>query len=489
MNILHKTLLAISPLALAMLLPVSNTASAHGYISKPESRGYLCRLRENANCGNVVYEPQSLEGLDRFPESGPVDGHIASAGLRGFGQLDSQSINRWTKRHIKAGPNEFSWTLTAAHSSRDWRYFITKKSWNPNSPLTRDQFEAVPFCEYQSYNKQPPRQLTHLCNVPSDRSGYHIVLGVWDVADTPMSFYNVVDVMIDNGDTSNVSWQDVGDIGTGRDLKVGDKVKTRVFGDSKELPSLQTVLEITTTEQGLSENWTLALAQKINESQSWLQAGQLNEDKNIEPISGRNEIFAQSNSGISSVELAFEMAPLPKPNFTVSGLAHNYVIKDGAISFDFTINISTKAVISATLNKSYNSVQSKTYQVDAGQSQLTLDYPHAQAGHYNLVISYVAHNGTTDKKSFHLNIAEQSTGTPGEPVPPVTPPNTDADFIFPENLSSYKANTIVLQPKNGKVYQCKPWPYNGYCVQWSEGSNQYEPGVGLYWNMAWIELK
>lgn len=485
---LNKTLLALSPIALAVLLPISTTASAHGYISKPEARGYLCRLRENSHCGNVVYEPQSLEGRDRFPQSGPIDGHIASAGLRAFGQLDEQSINRWTKRPISSGATEFTWNFTAAHSSRDWRYFITKQTWDPNSPLTRDQFEAVPFCEYHGNNQQPPRQLTHICNVPNDRNGYHVILGVWDVADTPMSFYNVIDVMVDNTDASQIAWQDVGDIVTGRDLKVGDKVKTRVFGDSKELPSLQTVLEITTQQQGLSSNWSYELAQLINTSQSWIQAGQLNEDHTVVAVQGRNDIFAQSNSGISAVELAFEVAPEPKPDFKVTGLAHNYVITNNVVELNFAVDISENATITATLTKSYQSVQSETYQVATGHTGLSLAYQNAQAGHYNLVISYLSENGSTDEKTFHLNINAADTTQPVEPIEPVQPPSVDPEFTFPENLTSYKAGTLVLQPKNGKLYQCKAWPYNGYCVQWSAGANQYEPGVGLYWNMAWIEL-
>ena len=486
MKITNKTLLTLSPLGLALLLPVTNQASAHGYIAKPESRGYLCRLRENTQCGNVVYEPQSLEGVDRFPQSGPVDGHIASAGLRAFGALDDQSINRWTKRHIKTGPNEFSWRFTAAHSSRDWRYFITKTSWDPNSPLTRDQFEAVPFCEYQGFNRQPPKTLTHLCNVP-ERTGYHIVLGVWDVADTPMSFYNVVDLMIDNNDMNEASWQDVGDIVTGRDLKVGDKVKTRVFGDSKEIPSLQTVLTINNENEGLNKNWTIALAEKINASQSWIQAGQLNENNEIEITIGRNEIFAQSNAGINSVELEFELAPLPKPAFAVTGLSHNYVIDNNTVEFSFSVDIEADVHIKATLNKSYNSVVTHAFQVTRGQSDLVLNYPDAQTGHYNLAVSYMTADGLSDEKVFHLNIVE--AGTPPGPTHPVVEPIQDVDYVFPANITSYKAGTVVLQPKNNKVYQCKPWPYNGYCVQWSKGSNQYEPGIGLYWNMAWIEIQ
>ena len=245
-------------------------------------------------------------------------------------------------------------------------------------------------------------------------------------------------------------------------------------------------LTIDTDEAGLGTNWPLALANKINATQSWLQAGQLDDNNTIQPMAGRNEIFAQSNSGISSVELEFVAAPLPKPDFDVSGISHRYEINDSDVKFTFTTDISEKASITATLNKNYRSVVTHTFQVEAGQTELTMSYPEAEAGHYNLVISYLTENGTTDQATFHLNLVAPTDG--GDPVDPVEPPTTGADYTFPEGLSSYKAGTTVFQPKNGKVYQCKPWPYNGYCVQWSEGSNQYEPGVGLYWNMAWIEL-
>ncbi len=481
MKTLNKVLMALTPIAAGLLLTASNSAFAHGYISKPESRGYLCRLGENARCGNIVYEPQSLEGSDRYPDSGPADGRLASAGHGAFAPLDSQTISRWTKRHITAGPTEFSWTFTAPHSTRDWRYFVTKAEWDPNQPLTRDQFEAVPFCEYQGNYKQPPRQLTHLCNIPADRSGYHVVLGVWDVGDTGASFYNVVDLMIDNGDSTDVSWQDVGDIFSGRDLNPGDKVTTRVYGDNGELTSLQTLLEITTAEEGKKENWPFQLAQLINGTQSWIQAGQLDENNKIHPVVGRNEIYAQNNSGIMSVELAFEQAPPPKPDFDVSGIAHHYPLTNGQVDFDFELDISAPARITATLNKGYRSVASKTFEVQAGVSGLTLAYESAQAGHYNLVVSYQAENGTEDQKTFHLNIMSDDA-TPVEPDP-----GKHAEYTFPEQLSAYKAGTLVHQPKTGKTYKCKPWPNNGYCVQWSPGSNQFEPGVGLYWQMAWLE--
>lgn len=63
--------------------------------------------------------------------------------------------------------------------------------------------------------------------------------------------------------------------------------------------------------------------------------------------------------------------------------------------------------------------------------------------------------------------------------------DSDYDYIFPQSLNNYVAGTKVLQPKNSQIYQCRDYPNSGYCIQWSEGSNQYEPGVGSAWTMAW----
>ncbi|WP_333003431.1 chitin-binding protein [Vibrio coralliilyticus] len=59
------------------------------------------------------------------------------------------------------------------------------------------------------------------------------------------------------------------------------------------------------------------------------------------------------------------------------------------------------------------------------------------------------------------------------------------DYLFPESIESYQAGTQVLQEKDGNIYQCLDGQASGYCQQWSESANQYEPGIGLYWEMAW----
>lgn len=46
----------------------------------------------------------------------------------------------------------------------------------------------------------------------------------------------------------------------------------------------------------------------------------------------------------------------------------------------------------------------------------------------------------------------------------------------------YKAGDIVKN-KNGDLFECKPWPYSGWCG--STSAQHYEPGIGLNWSDAW----
>ena len=80
---LRMCVLALIP----MVMP--NTSSGHGYIM--DSRSHLCAQHVNSNCGAIQFEPQSVEGPDRFPDTGPADGEIASAANARFSELDEQT--------------------------------------------------------------------------------------------------------------------------------------------------------------------------------------------------------------------------------------------------------------------------------------------------------------------------------------------------------------------------------------------------------------
>ncbi|BFT74154.1 lytic polysaccharide monooxygenase [Paenibacillus sp. P36] len=200
MNVLRLTRPTPAKIALMCLLVVLATisslfqagiASAHGYVDGPASRSALCKSGENKNCGAIVYEPQSLEAPKGFPAAGPADGQIASAGGK-FPELDQQSATRWTKVNMASGTNSFTWTFTANHSTTGWKYYITKPNWDPNAPLSRSSFDLTPFCSVAYNNAQPTSGHTDTCNVPQ-RSGYQVILAVWEIADTGNAFYNVID--------------------------------------------------------------------------------------------------------------------------------------------------------------------------------------------------------------------------------------------------------------------------------------------------------
>lgn len=178
-----------------IMIITASSVSAHGYIESPASRGYKCKLGENVNCGRIIYEPHSLEGKGNFPIGGPADGQITGAGI--FTELYEQTPTRWSKVNMNGGPNTFKWVLTAAHATSDWKYYITKKGWDSSKPLARADLEL--FCTFNDGGKQPPNTVTHTCNVPTDRTGYYLILAVWEIADTGNAFYNVIDVNLNNG--------------------------------------------------------------------------------------------------------------------------------------------------------------------------------------------------------------------------------------------------------------------------------------------------
>ncbi|WP_088825953.1 lytic polysaccharide monooxygenase [Listeria goaensis] len=167
-------------------------ADAHGYISKPESRAYLANKGLNVNVGAVQYEPQSVEGPKGFPSRGPVDGTIAGAGK--YAPLDEQTASRWHKVNLNPGPTVVEWTLTAPHPTSSWDYYITKKGWNPNMPLVRSELELIKHID--GGNLKPEKVVRQQIDIPSDRSGYYVILGVWSIADTGNAFYQVIDANI-----------------------------------------------------------------------------------------------------------------------------------------------------------------------------------------------------------------------------------------------------------------------------------------------------
>lgn len=457
-------------------LLISGAAFAHGYISNPPSRALLCQAGQNTQCGPIQYEPQSVEGPDGFPQSGPVDGQLASAGALSLAsQLDIQTSDHWVKTPIRAGLNTFSWHLTAIHRSASYRYYITKADWNPNQPLSRASFELTPFCVIDAGNQIPEsKNVSHSCHVP-ERNGYQIIYGTWDVADTAATFYNVLDVQFESGQPSEWSVQ-IGQLSPNRDLKAGDEVKTRLFSRQGELPALSTSLVIESAEQGQRTQWAHALAGKINASSSDLRAGVKGQDGVITPVYGLNTFYTHKDSHIERVEIEVKEKVEQPKIFEARGVNDSYTLNDGSTRIDFSVMTFDNVVMNAYIYNSNNTpVQFVAETVEKRTHQFSMPLQNAAAGQYSLVlISAPNQDGISQQETFTFTL----TGGAQE----------DVAFTFPQGLGQYKEGMRVLQPKDGAVYQCKPFPYSGWCNIWSASASQYEPGTGSHWQDAWIKV-
>ncbi|ODJ71163.1 lytic polysaccharide monooxygenase [Brochothrix thermosphacta] len=201
-----KTLLLATMAAAGLMIVSSQEASAHGYVESPVSRAYQGQLDvsnlgwDGANelYGAAMTQPQGLEAPKGFPINGPADGSIASAnGSLGDNKLDIQTSSYWKHQKMSTGVNDFTWHYTAVHNTTKWHYYMTKQGWDQNAPLVRDELELIGTVEHDG--SAASNNPTHQVKIPDNRSGYNVILAVWDVADTPNAFYQVIDVDVQKG--------------------------------------------------------------------------------------------------------------------------------------------------------------------------------------------------------------------------------------------------------------------------------------------------
>ncbi|MFC5474923.1 lytic polysaccharide monooxygenase [Paraherbaspirillum soli] len=477
-NSRSKTLLLLSPLVACLSMAFAQQAAAHGYLQTPPSRVLMCNSGAN-DCGGgwgaIRTTPQGVEGEDGFFESAQSAGKVASGGVYAYENLDEQTADRWKKNTIKTGANKFTWHHTATHKTKDYRFFLTKQGWNPNLPLTRDTFDSKPFCETDYGQKMPPSDLSFNCNVPNDRSGYHVMLVAWDVGDTSKTFYNVVDLNIGAGDGGGgttppagvPTWKDVGDIHPDGDLKAGDKVKTRVFKSNGEVASLSTSITIASDASGARNSWPLQLAKEINKRQTTMMAGVLGSNGSIAPVAGKNDLFAKDGSGITSIEIQVDakQPPVDNNDFSVTP-KNNYSIENGKAKVDFFVTVGKKSMIDSKLYNKQNEMVGFSSAVIDRSATVSIDASPAVAGEHTLVVTSREEGGKLEQKSFEVKLSGgQSGGSDSAQCQPAYNPST-----------AYNGGAKVQH--KGKIYSARWWTQNS---EPGNAANTGADGSGKVW--------
>ena len=204
----------------------------HGFVYSPKSRSYLCSIRQNANCGQIIWEPQSVEGIRDFPDCGPKDGELANGGSSRFKALNEYGMNRWNTSYMQFDSfNEthaiihFDWRITVSHSTESFRVFLTNPSYKESFPITRKSLYLNPICEDKFNGKNPlVPYYRQTCIVHKYLLGINVgkargFYAVWDIADNYNAFYQWIDF----------------------------KTKFPIFTDEESLPSATTTVATTTT--------------------------------------------------------------------------------------------------------------------------------------------------------------------------------------------------------------------------------------------------
>ena len=158
---------------LVSALSLADVAYGHGWITSPPSRQDNCaKGRTSFDCGQVRYEPQSVEA---------AKGAMTCHGGSSFTILNDDS-RPWP---VAAGSNTmtFNWYCTACHVTRDWEYFV-------NGSLLRRV----------TGSGQPAVNTSH--SVSGIPGGRQKVLGRWNIGDTAAAFYACVDLNVGGGGTN-----------------------------------------------------------------------------------------------------------------------------------------------------------------------------------------------------------------------------------------------------------------------------------------------
>ncbi|WP_242637294.1 hypothetical protein [Leclercia pneumoniae] len=271
---------------------------------------------------------------------------------------------------------------------------------------------------------------------------------------------------------------------SGNNLNAGDKVIARFFDANGEVVSMRTEMTISSDAQGDANQWSYDLAQKINAEQNDVRVGMKDEGGDVNPVHGANSVYVREGSALRSVAISYEEQQAQvDENIAVSNVQYSKIV-NGNATVSFHVNTQGDVNLEAHVMNHQGAEKGYLKQdMNNANQDVTMNLTNVTAGHHMLKYYATNKDGTLFAQDVvNMMLEEDSasadTGTAGQ-----------YDYRFPENLSSYTAGTVVLQPKNGKTYQCKPFPYSGYCVQYKKAANQYEPGVGSHWQQAWVLKK
>jgi predicted carbohydrate-binding protein with CBM5 and CBM33 domain len=212
--------------ATAGTLAVTSPASAHGAMMVPGSRTYFCWKDGTSSSGNI--QPKNAACAAAVAQSGVTglynwfavlrsdgggrmagfipDGQLCSGGTGGPYDFTGYNLprNDWPVTHLTAGKSlRFDYNNWAKHPGT-FSLYITKDSWSPTRALAWSDLEATPFSQVVNPASvggpgTNDGRYSWTANLPSNKSGRHLIYSVWSRSDSQETFYGCSDVTFDGG--------------------------------------------------------------------------------------------------------------------------------------------------------------------------------------------------------------------------------------------------------------------------------------------------
>lgn len=521
MKKLKPILFTLSSLTVAL---ISANVNAHGYMTAPQDYAYSCSVGSTSNsqlCNSTVSNEKM--GIRQGNAAGDhkavlMDGKICSASMGGaFDVLDVPSSQRYAtklKRNAQ-GQIDIQYTITAGHKTWYWDYFVTRDGFNPDTDkLTWADLERIDVIDSKGEFLNSG-QYTHKVKWPADKTGKRILFQVWqrqdpsnkkhdvlgdprgDVWDSQEAFYSCANVIVDTGEGGSEPpvvegpWQASEPFASAPTaVDVGYTVIARIMDKGTE--QFKVPLKIT-AENIVNDKWKIELGEEINKNTSiskFAQVGEVNSDyqvtlntedptKNYIHFTGKEWSHLIESQSNETPEVKFSM------NWTNHKETYEFAVNQ-PLSVPFSLSVTEQVRLIGKYNytavvKEVGAANQEPVQVlqgpvpDNGVSEnITVEKP----GTYSVNVTVTNEQGKSESNMYSFGVVINDT-------PPAT---GDFDYVFPDGLNSYVAGTKV-KGSDGKIYECKPWPYSGYCQQWTSSNNAYEPGVGFAWEQAWTLVK
>ena len=211
----RKFLQVVSVIGLSALISVSvfglaqSSDLSHGSLQNPVSRVYNCYLEgpespDSAACQAAVaiggtqplydWNKINLANANGNHRALIPDGKLCSAGRSKYAGFD-QARADWVATTLPAsGSYTFSFRATAPHRGTMYLY-VTRNGYNPTVPLKWSDLESTPFSTFATGLTTVNGAYTWTAQLPSGKSGRHLIYLIWQRSDSPEAFYACSDVI------------------------------------------------------------------------------------------------------------------------------------------------------------------------------------------------------------------------------------------------------------------------------------------------------